>query len=235
MENVSKNFLTISKQECLIVYKDVLENSDTRWNIVNKLAKLGDYGGATSCTIISIEELVKALIIYFDGRGFYFRKVKGMKIFFRNHQIRYVIAYVIFVMNVFAQKLKKFILKIRDDPEYILRLSKEIKHENFLEKKLKIPLLRKLSELRKEFEWFSDIDISRQNGFYIDYSNVLKTPLNITSQDYIKLKTKLAKVRNVGNGIIQVFEENSPETALQLANLLNDFRKKEYYNFIEKA
>lgn len=231
----SKSFLTISSKECLTVYKQILINVDAKWNTANKIAELGDYGSAVSHIIISIEELMKALLIYFDGKGFYFRRVKGMDTFFKNHQIRYVIAYAIFVMAIFGDELKKFILKMRENPEYMLRLSIEIKEEDYFERKLKLPLLKKLSLLRKEFDWFSDVDISRQSGFYIDYKEELKKPSDITSEDFLKFKKNMAKVRNVAKGLIDVFEQNSSETALQLASLKKDFSQKDYYSKIENA
>lgn len=227
--------MTISAEECLTVYKQILINADAKWNTANKLAEIGDYGSAVSHIIISIEELMKALLIYFDGKGFQFRRVKGMNTFFKNHQIRYVIAYTLFVMAIFGDELKKFLLKLRENPEDMLRLSKEIKDEDYFEKKLKIPLLKKLSLLKKEFNWFSDVDLSRQSGFYMDYKEDLKSPLDITSQDYIKFKKNMAKVRKVAKELIDVFEQNAPETELQLINLKKDFRQKDYYSKIENA
>src|SRR4051812_38270732 len=98
----SKTFLTIPKKECLEVYKTILKNSDNKWESGKKLADIGDFGGATSFALISVEELIKALIVFLDGKGFEFRSLKGIDTFFKNHKIRYIIAYAMFAMNLFT-------------------------------------------------------------------------------------------------------------------------------------
>src|SRR5579859_8076673 len=92
------------------------KKDDQKWNSAIMLAKSEDYGGAVSLLIISIEELIKSIILFMDGKGFEFRNVKGINTFFRNHQIRYIIAFVMFAMNIIGEDLVKFILKIRENP-----------------------------------------------------------------------------------------------------------------------
>jgi len=107
----SKTFVTISKNECLTVYRNVLEHSDQKWESGKQLAKINDFGGATSMAIISVEELVKSLIIFLDGKGFEFRSIKGISTLFDNHQIRYLLAYTMFAMGLFGDELMKFLKK----------------------------------------------------------------------------------------------------------------------------
>jgi AbiV family abortive infection protein len=63
-------------------------------------AERGEHGSSVFMAITSVEELVKALIILMDGRGFALRNVVGIGVIFRNHQIRYLLSYAMFVINV---------------------------------------------------------------------------------------------------------------------------------------
>ncbi|NOT91646.1 AbiV family abortive infection protein [Ferruginibacter sp.] len=139
-----KTFLNISRKECLIVYNDILENSDRRWESGMVLAKNGDFGLGISASIISIEELIKAIIVFLDGNGFDFRKSKGIDSFFRNHEIRYVIAYFIFIISLAGDELKKIIKKMNDNPEHVNNLIKGMRDDkNFILDKYKFYFFKK--------------------------------------------------------------------------------------------
>lgn len=229
----SKTFLTISKNECLFVYKQILSNSDAKWKSGINLGALGDYGGATSIAIISIEELIKALIVFFDGKGFELRRVKGMDVLFKQHQIRYVIAYTMFVMSLFGDELIKFIMEYREKPQALIAFMEEMKSDkDIFERKMKFYLFRKIIVLRKEFEWFSKADLFRQDGFYCDYDEQLKNPIAISLDDYQIVFQRLEKVRIFGKGIIDAFNSNEEIYNEQIERFRQDFRQKDYYTKI---
>lgn len=139
---MSKTFSTLSRQECKTAYQAILHNSGELWESGLLLAKSKRYGHATPFLINSVEELVKSLILFFDSEGFQLRQTKGVDTFFRNHQIRYVIAYAMFCMNIFGDELMKFIQKVREKPQEMMRLHEEMKaDENYVEHKLKFYLL----------------------------------------------------------------------------------------------
>lgn len=104
----SKTFLTISQAECLSVYPKVLANAEMKWESGKKLAETGDFGSATSQQIISIEEFIKAIILILDGNGFRFRKMPNAKVFFQDHQIRYFLAYIFIIFDVFKNEMLFF-------------------------------------------------------------------------------------------------------------------------------
>ncbi len=233
----SKTFLTISKKECLVVYKSILENSDRKWEAGINLSTINDYGGATSMAIISVEELVKALIVLLDGNGFNFRRVKGMDAVFKHHQIRYFIAYAMFILSLFSDEVAKFIIEFREKPDELIRLEEEMRQneEGFFEKNMKRYLFRKMIQLKKEFDWFSQVDIFRQDGFYSDYKEQLKTPITIGVYDYDQVIQRLERVRKVGKEIILAFENQDEHFAKLFITVKGNFQSKKFYKLVERA
>ncbi len=172
-----KSFVTISRKECQSRYKEIITVSDKHWETSQKMAEAENYGLAMILLIASIEELVKALIIFFDANGFDLRKVKGTNKFFKDHQIRYFIAYIMFIMNIVIDEFKKIIIQYYNRPEDLMQLVKQAKSdETFFEKHLKFYLLRKLILVKKELEWFEKIDLSRQQSLYSDYQGKFSSP-----------------------------------------------------------
>jgi len=226
----SKTFATISREECLSVYKKILTHSDVKWESGKKLAEMNDAGGAVSLAIISVEELIKAIIIFLDGNGFEFRNVKGMNAFFEQHQIRYILAYAMFAMSLFGEDLLKFIDKVHTNPNEILELNRERKeNKSAFDRRIKHYTVKKMVLLKKEFEWFSKIDIFRQDGFYSDYENQLKNPIEINAKDYNEVALRLEKVRMIGKKIIEAFDSADAQIVEQLEKMKNDLKEKKHY------
>lgn len=232
----SKTFLNISKEECSIIYKKIIENSDNKWNSGKKIAETKEYGTATSLAIISIEELVKALIVFFDGYGFEFRKVKGIKSIFENHQLRYFIAFIMFVLNLVGEELIKFLQKFHDNPEEMIKtMERMTSNEKQLNQIGFRYLLRKMVLVKNEFDWFAKVDLFRQEGFYSDYENQLKSPISINENDYNQLILRLEKVRVVGRELISSFESKNPEAQKNRERLKMYFKDKQIYDKISNA
>jgi AbiV family abortive infection protein len=232
----NKTFLNISKDECLVVYKEILENSDKRWNSAKLLSENGDYGLGISTSIISIEELIKSIIVLLDGKGFELRKINGMSSFFRNHEIRYVVAYSMFVMSLFGEDLIKILKKIKENPEWIVEVTKDMKSEkDFIEKKLGIYILRRMVTIKNELNWFANVDLFRQEGFYCDYDKLLKTPIRISKNDFDEVIFRLSKVRKIGKGFIQTLETNEEYYVNYFSKLIKDFKEKNHAQKIAKG
>lgn len=233
---MGKTFLTISKKECLVVYKDILENSEKKWEAASKLADMGEFGSATSMAIISVEELIKALILFFDGKGFEFRSVKGMNVIFRHHKVRYFIAYAMFIMSVVGDDLLSFIKIIRKNPKKLITLIDKLKTlKGYIEDYFRPYVLKKIEIFKEEFKWFSRVDIFRQDGFYCDYVEQLKNPIKITQEDYIKVFQRLERVRKIGIAIIDSFNLEDENTVKQIVIMRRDFKQKNIYQKIEEV
>jgi AbiV family abortive infection protein len=227
---MAKKFSSLTKAECAEAYKEMFANAESEWQAALSLAKSGKHGNATSLMIISIEEYVKSLLIFFDSHGFHFRTTKGVGVFFRNHQIRYLIAFVMAVMNHFGEEMKRFLLNIKENPEKIKSLHAAFKEDdNYIEKRFGYYLRRKLVEIIIEFRWFKGADLFRQKGFYCDYRDFLRTPLHITEVEFKEVFKRLGKIRSVGKAIIEGFESDSKEVLEQIQKMKTEFRAKNHY------
>lgn len=229
-----KSFINISKKECLLVYKEILENSNSKWHASQKLAEINELGSATSLSIISIEELIKALILLFDGHGFEIRNIKGVDTLFKNHQIRYFLAFGMSLINIFGNEVINLLNHLIHNPNEIKRISDLLKNDNdYILKKLNYYFLRKLIVIKIELEWFSQIDILRQDGFYCDYEDYLKTPLKITPENYNDIIIRLNKVREIGHTIIEMFEKEDTFTLIEVNKIRRTFKSENYYKKLE--
>ena len=232
----NKTFLNISESECLIVYKEILKNSDMLWESGKILANSGNYGQGISSSIISIEELIKTIIVLFDAKGFELRKIKGISSFFRSHEIRYVVAYSMFAICLFGEDLLKALKRMKKEPAWMLKLNEERKNDkDFFEKRLRFYVLRKFITLRRELNWFSKVDLFRQEGFYCDYKSTLKTPIQISETDFTEVIKRLEKVKSVGKGLIQALESDDEEYLKRFSDFIIDFKKNQYADKIANA
>jgi len=217
-------------------YRQILENSDDKWETSKALAIKGKYGDAMFSAIVSIEELIKSLIVLFNGRGFEFGKVKGIKRFFKSHQIRHFMGYAMFVINVFSEEVVFFLQKLRANPEEgFAFVNAVIDNDEKAHLLVKDYGLRMFESLAKEFEWFSMLETFRQNGMYVDYQDQLKTPIAISENQYAELYSRLEKVRNVGLGLVETLNSNEELYVKHFESLRGQFIRDNYYEKIETA
>ncbi|HYF69067.1 MAG TPA: AbiV family abortive infection protein [Ohtaekwangia sp.] len=230
----AKGFLHLSKKNSLAAFKAVLQNSDLKWNTAAKVAKTKDYGTAISIAVASVEEVVKALIIAMNGYGFEFRKAPSMQRFFKNHQIRYVVAYAMFLVNVFSQELKELFLKINSNPvdgiDWMNRIIANDPREIF---KIQAYARLKFRLIKKEFQWFEKVDTFRQEGMYSDFDDGIKSPVSITKKTYAETIGRLEKVRKVGLALIETLESKDHTYINHYKMLKSRFIQDQYYERIE--
>jgi hypothetical protein len=62
--------------------------------------------------------------------------------------------------------------------------------------------------MKLEYEWFSKLDVFRQDAFYCDYDDYLKSPIHITPDEYQRLSERMQAVRaTVKDLIVSVWSE----------------------------
>jgi len=116
-----KNFMNLNASKCMEAYKCLMDNAERLYNDAYSLANLNSYGHATSSLIHSLEEYMKAFIIFLDGKGFLFRnRVKGIENLFVNHKLRYALALVITLFAVLIDDFKKLVPRIKKNLIYLL-------------------------------------------------------------------------------------------------------------------
>lgn len=232
----AKGFQNISAQECILVSAAILTSADKKWESGKTLAEKEDFGGATSLAIISLEEQIKALLLLVDGQGFQFRTIKGMQAFFQNHSLRYIFAYYIFVMAVFGEDLFRFIYRMRDNPDHMKEMISLYQTDKVrMERKIGRYMMRKIIKLSEELEWFSRIDLFRQDGFYSDYNGELKTPIIINKQSYIETMERLIRVRFAGNEIMRALSNPEKEFNDELEKMRQKLLQDKMYDKISEG
>lgn len=204
-----KTFLSISKNECIVIYREVNDNANSKWHSANILAQNKDYGTAIALHIISIEESLKALLLLLDGVGFNFRAVKGIKKLFTNHELRHIMALLIFLIRAISQIFIKVVTRLLENDEILKKLSEKYSDNNFddLFKDNKYSILRTVVTMRKDLRFFSQIERIRQNGFYSDYNDKLLSPLTINEDEYQSAIPRLSILKNSIDYCIALFKD----------------------------
>lgn len=235
MEN--KKFGDLTQLECLSSYKKMESNSDRRWKSAELLAADKDYGGAIRDHITSIEELIKAMIIYLDANGFEFRKVDGMnRILTKSHSLRHFMAYFMFVLNVFTEDIKRFYQQISKDPSLIKKWGGKRKiMKGGMNKFFRFYFFKKVLKLQVELKWFAKVESLRQTGTHVDYDNELITPEDISQNDYEQVLLRLSNVRFIGKEFIKTFDAHNSVVAEEIEKLKKDLHEKGWYLKISEA
>lgn len=227
-----KNFMVLSKTECLNASKHLLENAESLYNDAVLLAGNNSYGRATSMLIHSTEETMKALILFLDSKGFQFRnKVSGINNLFVNHSLRYGLAMIVSVLHVFSEDLNKFLQNVRNDPQSIIELHK---NKKVLENKFFEYFKNKIKIVLQEVIWFSKAEFLRQDGFYVDYVNEIKTPLNINKKDYEDVLLRIDGMRTFVTGLIDSFNSEDELFIEQTEELKSQFINETWYGHLGK-
>ncbi len=223
-ENGSKSFMNLSKKECLIVSKEIFRNAEKKHSDGLILAKNNSYGMAISSLILSLEENMKAVILFLDGNGFEFRKrVKGIKNLFINHKLRYPMGLVLSGFNIFGKDLIDFINKIALNPTIIKGFNiNETEWESLALKYI----LKKINQLNEEIIWFSNAEYLRQDGMYVDYDNVIKTPLSIDEKDFNDILIRVNSISEFIVKFLPIFDESIKDDDVKLKNQVKKLQKQ---------
>ncbi len=224
--------MSISKAECLKVYVEFLANADTKYNEAMVLSKIGSFGSATSLLIISMEETMKALVLYLDGNGFEFRKrVKGIKSLFENHQLRYFLAIALSVLNIVTKDFIEFTIKVKKDPGKIWEIN--LKDESFQQKLIDYFKIT-INSILVEIKWFSNSDTYRQDGFYVDYIGELKTPLSVKDEYFMQIKLRVDNLRKISTDFLELFTNQNDDIKQHFNKMKKQMIEENHYSHISK-
>jgi len=98
-------FSQLSRQGCLDSFPVVTRNAQRHHQAALILSSIGDYGNAISHLILGAEELLKASVLFLDGKGFNLRNKSGVNKIFYNHKARHAVAKEFFSVWLFVRKM----------------------------------------------------------------------------------------------------------------------------------
>lgn len=232
-----KNLMTLSRKECLAVYKDILIKAKEKFDSAEILAKSKKFDSATALLIVGNEDLLKAFILYLDGIGFQFRSVKGMKSLFENHKLRYLLALILSFLIIFERDLKKALIFYVRFP-FLLKRAHDKYGDSFgfdsqnFEARVERYFQNKLSQIKVEVTFFSKVEQTRQHGLYSDFQD--GKVITIDELEYKTFYEKISSLNSTIYGLIDAFGSKDP-TAKELVidRLKKDFSNS-YYKHLEK-
>lgn len=218
--------MNLPNAECIPAAIKILENSDSLFKGAKALAEANLFGHATSTLILSMEESMKAVILFFDGNGFEFRKrVKGINNLFVNHKLRYPLALLLSGMNIFQDDLEEFVLSIKKEPGVIKEFNKN-KNDKKWENLLNVYALKKMNQLIEEIKWFLNAEYLRQDGIYVDYDGTIKTPLDIPKEEFDKVYIRVARMRVFLVGFLNSLDQYNKDFDEELLKAFHDNKKR---------
>ena len=237
---MSKTFLNISKIECLNIYQEIVENSNSHFQISELAANDSKFGIAISHLILSSEELVKGIIIFLDGNGLQIRKATGVKKFFTNHEVRHTFSVMFLAVSTVLIPITILIknFKESDDPSLFKKMQNANSNNDQTQvKKLTVKLLTKFAsenfeKLSDYFDFWNDAEILKQKGFYVDYKNKLLLPKHLTNEDYMNAKQITEKFIDDGKKFIAYINSLNAYDKKYFINLINN--DKQIYSMFEK-
>ena len=245
---MARNFLDISRQECLNSYIEIVDNSDRHFNVAELISQKEEYGIAISHLILGTEELVKALIIFLDGEGLQIREVKGVRHFFYRHTIRHSFADIFLIISTVLNLVMPILKRLKD------LIHNENMRESMTEFEAAIltNYKDKLDEISNDWidknikqyvdrlelinEFWTNAEIYKQRGFYVDFNEQLVTPKHMSKDDYIQafeitnsfcvncknIMTFLRLLPNRDKKFIVKFINDDKRLYLRLADFVND-------------
>jgi len=84
----------------------------------------------------------------------------------------------------------------------------------------------------EEVQWFSKAEFLRQDGFYVDYVDGIKTPLSISKNDFEETSIRIKRIRAFILDYIDGFNNKDDIVREGIENLKNQFSVKRWYEKI---
>ena len=214
-----------------------IQNANRHILISEKLHENDENGYAISHLIIGCEELIKALILHLDSVGFRFRQVKGFQSIFENHELRYFLSFILFSMSVFLDDINRVVWDLKEGNQnnrFIDGIINELgENKGALQEKITEILIKKLEFLLSEISWFSEFDLFRQKGFYVDFNNVVVSPLNASADEYNVVKIRVDKIRKTLVEIINGLNQETVKNKVSLDKIFETFKNEKIYTHLE--
>jgi len=210
-----KRFINLSKIESLAIYPEVVFNATRLLEISRLAGESKDYGIATSLSILSSEEFVKAFVLFLHGIGIDIYAIKEVKGVFSKHKTKHEISTLIEILNlvqtIFAKNINKGNTPFGTKPNLL---------KSALTLLVKAALnIGPIIELSTNLSWWGKADTLKNKGLYVDYLDTLVLPKNITEENFTEAY-KISQELHEKIDIIKSHYENL--TVIKRENLIKD-------------
>lgn len=169
-----RNFLNVSAQESKGFHAPIYFNARKLKNEALLLAENKAYSTATSLTVLSTEELIKAILVLLHSEKYKVYRLKEAHKFFKDHAIRHHLAQLIETGVGLLEAKEKWncskLNKMSSNTSFI----ESILHALFSSYNACKPISNSKERIKKLQE-FNDL---KNQGFYVDYSDGLKVPID---------------------------------------------------------
>ena len=179
---MNQTFITLSPAQSKGLDKQLFHNSQSLQKDANLIAEVNkSYSKATSLTILSLEECIKAILVKLHSEGLKVYKIEGVQKFVKDHKLRHQVAQLIETGAGLIEVSEKW---------------KEVKNKP---QKFKVGWLNTVSnsmvagmrfyDSAKRIEKLEAFNEIKNKGFYVGYSDELLDPeVIITKENYIETK-----------------------------------------------
>lgn len=128
------------------------------------------YSSATSLMVLSLEEVIKAILLKLHCEGLKVYKIDGVQKFIKDHKIRHQIAQIIVTGSGLVEVYKKWLDLKKEPPKF-----KKNWANNLLDS-LKAGMQFYQSALR--IEKLKEFDDLKNKGLYVNYFDTIQKPIS---------------------------------------------------------
>ncbi len=197
--NTKRGFLNINANECGIAFPVAKQNAETHFRCSQILSEAKEYANAIAHLILGSEELIKALVLFLESKGFDLRKVQGYKKLFHDHKVRHSMIKEFYSVIMFLKSL--------------VHIENKKRHENSMLYYIKAAtnVIWGVIASIENYEWWNKADGLKQSCFYVDYDAGIVTPSSITVDEYKQASLHIFELQQDIRVIIVAFSRATEE------------------------
>lgn len=204
--------MRLTAEECAMYYPAVRSNANRHLLAADTLARTGDYGNAIAHRILGSEEMVKALILFLEGKGMDLRSIEAIKPLFRFHVPRHKVFKTLF-STLHALQTVGAATK--------LSFGKAL-----------ATLLKGGLESYFNTKWWENAERYKQNAFYTDHQGSFNDPGKLTKEHY---QAAYSYTRAVNERMTDVITYVSKMDEQELSWFKEHFHIAEFPELLEKT
>lgn len=214
-----KRIFNIPRKECKEIYPKIAANGDDLIIISQLSASKGKYGIALSLIILGAEEYAKAIVTMLHSFNVKVFKINEFREVFSSHKRKHEVATLIELFNLVEPLMELGNWNIR----------RKIRKEEFrwtdrflLNMNDLVKVIHPIIEIGDNIKWWDKADKMKISGFYVDYSDTLMNPKDLSKNDYLIAQPAVDKLRRNYRLLNIAFNRLQKKDIEDLINVLNE-------------